>query len=44
MSITVLPEKETTEDQKLELKRWEGAQQVFEGNWSVIGSGTKVNL
>ena len=37
--ITVLPEKE---DQKLE--RWNGACQVFEENWSVIGSGTEVNF
>ena len=30
VSITVLPEVETNEDQKVELKRWNGTRRVLE--------------
>ena len=44
VSITVLPEEGTNEDQKVELKRWNGTRRVLERNWAIIGRGTEVNL
>ena len=44
VSITVLPEEGTNEDQQVELKRWNGTRRVLERNWAIIGRGTEVKI